>query len=290
MLITDPNKVPEDFDVVPTIEELKKVIDESVEESQSMRRNAVKSDNSKTLGFICSAIEELEYMLFFFCANSPTYLNELAISRRKYLEIYIDLMWVYHIYLEQETVAEELCQRFFQIGANDFLKVQNNLKFSKKDMFLGNEKLFEQHVESLSMAKKVNCIELDPSNGKHNYSNLFRKNWRAHPKLFDQTKKMKNAILHTRDRIKQLEDFFVNDFNIKNPPFLKDYDRLNQSTHWTPFGMRSLTENNKEIMYQRELNLMAGYFHDCLNLLFRYLKKDVSTRIAVIRQRFIWAS
>ncbi len=290
MIITNFEELSFDYDKVPTTEELKKIVNESIEESQSIRREAKRIKNCETTNFICYAIEDLEYLLQFFSANSYVFLNELAITRRKFLEIYIDLMWVYNIYLDDNNIAEELCKRFYQIGANDLITIQSRNKINRKDIYLGNENLINERIQNLEMVKKINLIELDPTNGKHKNSKLFKKDWRAHPKLFAQSKKMKNSILNTRDRIKMINIFIKDHFNIKNPPFLVDYDRLNQITHWTPFGLRIMSDDNKKIIYSRELNIVLGYLHDTLNLIFEYLNKEIPKSLAIIRQKFIWAS
>lgn len=283
------NKLPKGYEP-PSIEELKKVISETVEESQSFRRLAKKQSQSKVTSFICFAIEELEWLLQFYAVTKLSFLNELAISRRKHLEIYIDLIWVYKIYRDDNEIAEELCSRFYQVGAQEFNDLQSGFKYQKNDLFLDNKQLFDEHLESLEKARKVDYINLDPTNGSHKKSNLFKTEWRAHPKLFDQSKKMRKAIYQIRDRIKSLKPFFQDHFNISNPPFLRDYDRLNQIAHWTPFGYRKLSFNSKNIMYKRELNIMLGYHHDVLNLLFEYLDKDIPESVSMIRMKFPWLS
>ncbi len=174
------------------------------------------------------------------------------------------------------------------MGANDFLRLQSPSKNSR-DIFFKNSDVNEVQNESLERALSTNHIELDPFNGDHKYSNYFKKEWKAHPELM-KVKKIKKIILNTSDRAKYVRKFVSNFTGLMNPPFYQDYDRLNKITHWSVFGLRPITVEQKEILHIREINLMLGYVHDCLTLIFDYLERPVPESVGVIRQEFIYST
>jgi hypothetical protein len=289
MLFTSPNSFPSGFNKVPDFETLKSLVNRTIEESQSIRRFTKSQNENFTTRLICYAIEDLEWILNFFTATNPIYLNELSITRRKFLEIYIDLFWVYTFFKEGNIdIVEELSKRYYQVGANDFLKLQSGNKNSN-DIFFTDSDIIKTQDESLDKAKNANHIELDPYNGEHDYSNLFKSEWRAHPKLFGN-KKIKRTILSTRERAKYIREFVSSFTGLKNPPFYQDYDRLNQITHWTVFGLRPMSEKQKILLHNREINLMLGYLHDCINLIYDYVDRDVPESVIMIRQEFIYST
>ena len=288
-IFISPHSFPPGYDRIPDLKTLQKLVIKTEEESQSIRRFAKSNNKSFTTRLICFAIEELEWILKFYTASKSIYLNELSIIRRKFLEIYVDLFWLFSLYKDGKVeIVEDLAKRFYQVGANDFVRLQSPIKNST-DIFFSKSDVNDVQNKSLEKARSTNHIELDPFDGGHDNSKLFKTEWKAHPDLIE-IKKLKKTILNTRDRAKYVRKFVSSFTGLKNPPFYQDYDRLNQITHWSVFGLRPMTEEQKKTLQIREINLMLGYLHDSLTLIFDYLGRPVPESVGVIRQEFIYST
>ncbi|HEX9652690.1 MAG TPA: hypothetical protein VGA99_03180, partial [bacterium] len=108
---------------------------------------------------------------------------------RTSLEIMIDFLWAYSIFLNEKQNGENLAKRFYQIGAEYFLRVSDTLeRISRNDHFLKKAEDRINIKQDEKRAKDMNLTVLIDKQADEKLQRLQRADWRALPGIIQNSK------------------------------------------------------------------------------------------------------
>jgi len=213
-------------------------------------------------------------------------LDCINILMRSSLEVNVDILWLYSIYLDNTVKAENLVKRFYQMKAKKYLNVSEDYPdLLTKDSYMKLVSNLLNPSLEIEQASKTNFIELIDKNAPEYLRNLQKRDWRALPGLITDRRQ-----IEFKNRSVAASELALKLFNLKDAPYYKNWRILNAFTHWTGAKMSTLDEEVKKAFYLRKLNMSLGFLHDVLNVTYIFLDIPIPEDIRYMRQEFIYTS
>ena len=217
---------------------------------------------------------------------SHFYLDPIYILMRSYIEVNVDILWLFSIFKENKLNGENLVKRFYQMRANHFVKVSESYpKVYKVDPYLREVSDLLNPEEEIKKAASTNLIGLYDKDAKKELRELQKRDWRALPGLINDSQEVN---FYNRSII--ASKVAVELFNLKDAPYYKNWQVGNAFTHWSGAKINGFDEEVKRNLYLRNLNIAIGFLHDVLNIIYIFLNIPVPEDVHMMRQEFIYIS
>ncbi|MEK0336925.1 MAG: hypothetical protein QQN41_05765 [Nitrosopumilus sp.] len=290
-MILDPKYITRDNVPVPDEEKLNdlilKTFSESEQISRDLSRKKIKIVNEYFSDFLKDSLHVNSKILLSMSLMSYLYLSGDYILLRSFLEIYVDMLWVYSIYLDNNEYGENLSKRFYQIGRNNFIVLSQQFpKIIEKDPFFRDLPRKQETAEQIKNTEKLNIIVTYDHTANIKVQRFQKRNWRALPELF-----IKGYQINFKERSKVATEIACNISNLKAAPFHDNWKILNNFTHWTPMHFKgTMNEEYSKALHLRILNTTLSFLHDMLNIGYDFLKMRVPQTIQSMRHQFIYFS
>ncbi len=78
--------------------------------------------------------------------------------------------------------------------------------------------------------------------------------------------------------------------NLKCAPFYKNLQMLNGYSHWDPIQLQQFEEDFREALFARYFNIAIGFLHDVMTGTSLLGKLELSKKVIIARQQFIYMS
>ena len=282
------NRIKHSDIVLPTKEELDKVIIQTIEEGSSLRLVIEKKDTKFTFtnSFINDSIIRALDLVTAISKLKPLDLDSVLILMRSELEVNVDLHWFYSIFQSNNKNGENLAKRFYQFGAKHYLEISENYKnIFQLDPYLKSVETKLDPVKNKILAGKRNMINVVDLNSSKSLQRLQNMNWRALPGLIIS----KNEV-EFKARAVIASEIAKKVSNLKYAPYYRNWKILNSFTHWSAARMKYFDDDVSEVFYLRNLNLSLGILHDMINVGYVYLNIDAPVKIKLLRKQFQYYS
>jgi len=273
---------------IPDKEKLDKLSLSSYEEVCSLRLifQNKETDFQYAKKFIFASIERIADLLLAITNLNSQNIDSMHILMRSSLEVNIDLLWFYRIYLDDNHKGEQLARRFFQFGADVYLKISKNYGgIFEVDPYLKKINKQYSHQKFTDDAKNLKLIELVDPSAKKDLRMLQEMDWRCLP---GSIKSKKDLSFRSRSEI--AAEMAKELFNLKYAPYFQNWITLNAFTHWSAAKMKFFDNDVSEAFYLRNLNASLGFLHDVLNVGYNYLKIIPPLNVRMMRQEFHYFS
>lgn len=273
---------------IPNKDKLAKLILSTYEEVCSLRLTFDKkeTDFQYAKKFIFASIERLGDLLMAISKLSFQNIDSMHILMRSSLEVNVDLLWFYKIYLDNNKQGEQLARRFYQFGAEYYLKISKNYEgLFEIDPYLRTIKERYPHNKYNEDAENLNLVELVDPNSNKELKRLQENDWHCLPGLI----KNKNE-LSFRSRSEIAAEMAKKLFNLKYAPYFQNWTTLNAFTHWSAAKMKFFDDKVAETFYLRNVNASLGFLHDVLNVGYNYLGIAPPVKVRMMRQEFNYFS
>jgi hypothetical protein len=289
-MIIDPNKILKNSVPAPDEGTLRDLINQTYEEVCSLQRKL--DYNRETVefkyfnDFLKDSIIVNSEILLSMLKLSNSFLNSVFILMRTFLEINVDFLWMYSIFLDNNGNGEKIAKRFYQFGANSYFSMSEDFKrISNNDPFVKKVKDNSLIDKGIKRAEQLNLIDIVNKNDKKELRKLQESNWRALPGLIGNKKEIEFSY-----RANIASKLAIKLFNLKAAPYNHNWKTLNAFTHWTSWHYTFIEEDVGKALYLRNLNVSLGFLHDMINVVLIFTNKPLSDKLKLIRSQFIYFS
>jgi len=289
-MIINPTKIARDSIPAPDEAKLKALINQTYEEVETLRLfirdNRDKTETVYLNDFLSDVLITNSDILLSISKLSSVFLNSSLILSRTFLEIMIDFLWVYSIFLDNKQNGEDLAKRFYQMGARYFLSMADTFELvSKNDPFVKEAEGIIDIGRDSQKAKELNLIELIDRQAKKKLQELQSSDWRALPGFVkDKTQ------IQFRARSKKAADLACRIFNLKAAPYQHNWKSLNAFAHFSSLHYKYFDEKVADTLFARNLNIFLGFIHDMIFVCYKFIGKPVPRRLKVIQRQFVYFS
>jgi len=283
--ILDPEKMTRSQIPVFDLKDYYEFVEKTECEKNSINQylNGSVSDNRYCSLFISDFLTMITNLLVGMRMTSNFYLANINVLLRSQLEAIVDLYWFYSIYLHKNETGLKLAKRYYQIGANDFLKISSNFeKFMKKDPFFSEVIDKIKFTRQRDKAKNTKLIETYERDADPDLISIQKRNWRAVPGL--------NENLDFTTRSKKAIKLVLKLSNLRKAPYKQNWKTLNSFTHPSSLQIIHEDEDVLKAFYKKNLDISLGIVHDSFNLAYHYLKQTPPPTIIEIRNKIHWFS
>lgn len=286
-MIINPYKITKESVTAPDEVTLRELINQTYEEIGSLRfllKDTREQVNCKYFcDFLRDSIITNSEILLSISKLSHMFLNSALILMRTFLEIKVDFLWIYSIFLNNNDTGEKLARRFYQFGTKFYLNMSTTFKRIFKNDTFANK--MHRQIDIEKDARRAEEFDKFTEFSEMKPKDWQKMDWRALPGLVTNRQQIMFA-----QRSKVAAEVSDKLFNLKDAPYYHNWKILNLFAHWSSLHYKYVQEDVSKFIYQRNLNIYLGFMHDMINLLLHFMNKPATEKLKMIRNQFIYFS
>lgn len=264
-----PQKISREQVQKPSSEQLAQVAMDTHNEVCDLARRVKGASPIKDMPFfedyIVVSLEALAKKLLVVKRIGPNYIPEACSILRDLTEVVVDFFWILSHYEEDPDRAEQLSEQFFLSRDQAFL---SQCEFSQEAM--KNDLFLRDLYDDVAWNKRTDEL-------REKLEGQTPRNWRRIDGVISRTQAEWDA------RCCRAAKLVAEMANLKAAPYLDNLKHLSAYTHWDSPQVENYSDEHRNALFDRYLNIAIGFVHDAINGACGLCNLDIPLKIREMR-------